>query len=62
MKDEDDAFTLDTSLKEELQLEDIDGLNLLALKSTLKKNKINKKKAKIKREDDFPGTQIIGCI
>uniref|UniRef100_A0A2H1W7Z1 SFRICE_007424 n=1 Tax=Spodoptera frugiperda TaxID=7108 RepID=A0A2H1W7Z1_SPOFR len=54
VKDEDDAFTLDTSLKEELQLEDIDGLNLLALKSTLKKNKINKKKTKIKREDDFP--------
>ncbi|CAH0697628.1 unnamed protein product [Spodoptera exigua] len=51
VKDEEDAFTLDSSLKEELQLEELDSLNLMTLKATLKKNKIKKKKTKVKKED-----------
>lgn len=49
VKDEDDTFPLKALLKEELELEDLDSLDLMSLSATLKKNK-NKKKSKIKRE------------
>ncbi|KAJ8705347.1 hypothetical protein PYW07_011174 [Mythimna separata] len=50
VKDEDEAFHLKTLLKEELELQDLDSLDLMTLSATLKKNK-HKKKSKIKQED-----------